>query len=553
MIFSVSSRLTLLAILAILVISAVFVNKGALQDSPWDAPIYLMRGKEVAETHYLRDMALHAEGTAAKLPGYRAGEYTPYWYFMRFGNIMLIGAVVSIMGAGMASIQVAFWLYTLLMAASVVLGTLLCIRIIRTLDQTIPERMIVTGTLISAALYLASDAYRHLSGVLVAEIPALFLITGSALALVMSGFRRSISLAVLSGVLGFALYVVKIEGVWAYISFSMIYGLVFAIHSREKLWWPAILISGFSAFSLYMAYSWWLWPLTDPRLLPVFAKAFQLGSPNPVAPIKVFVATGGLLWLGFLFAFRYRMRSPAFWLAIGWFGLVSLPYLDNLINNRGATVIRNFAIIMPPLLLMSSLGWSALLEATMAKKASRLFLFPLACGIALLLALSHTETYHLLKQVPGGWRLQYIKEYLSPAPYERQSYQVGELAEISRFINSDGRPTILIRGKDVTEEHLTIVSYFGPPAKSSSIEQFDSTQNVDRCGANMSQSVLEPVTYCNTSPTAEALGKLTKAGTRIMVLRQRSGIAGSPHQPMDKFAYMTQNLVLLSDMNLGEK
>ena len=35
--------------------------------------------------------------------------------------------------------------------------------------------------------------------------------------------------------------------------------------------------------------------------------------------------------------------------------------------------------------------------------------------------------YRLLGTLPGGWRLQYVKTFLSPPPYERLDYPVEEL------------------------------------------------------------------------------------------------------------------------------
>lgn len=543
--FSARLKIPLLALLAVLAVSTVFVNKGALQDTPWDAPIYLSRGKEVAQTDYLHSLKLHAKETAAHLPQYKVGEDTSYWPFMRLGNILALGAVISTMGASMASIQTAFWLYSLLLASATVFGVLLSLRIIDTLDPSIAKDVVVKGSIISAALYVASDVYLHLSGDLVAEIPALFLLTGGALALVAAGVTHRISLAILSGFLGFALYVVKIEGVWAYISFSLLYGAVLAIYAREKLWWPAFMIAGISALSLYVVYAWWFWPLPDPRLVPIFAAAFRTGVQNPVAPIKLWIVAGGMLWVGLLLAFRYRVRSPAFWLALGWLALVTLPYLDTIIHHR-LSVVRQFALIMPSLLLASSIGWSALLKRSAAGNSSRRTLPLLLAGIAVLLALSHAETYKLLAQLPGGWRLQYVKAFLSPTPYERQSYPVDDLAAISRFVYARRQPTIVVRGNDVAEEHLTIISYFGPPLSRSSIDQFyASDEHMGMCGAKKIQLALEPVMYCSDPPAAETLAKLAAAGVRILYLQQRSGTAAR-QSPEDKAAFMTKNLVLLT-------
>lgn len=545
--FSARLNIPLFALLAILAISAAFVNKGALQDTPWDAPIYLNRGKEVVQTDYLHGMKLHAAETAAHLPVYKVGEDTAYWPFMRLGNILTLSAVVSAMGTGMASIQAAFWLYSALLAAATVFGVLLSLRVIDTLDPSLAKDVVVKGTLISAALYVASDAYLHLSGDLVAEIPALFLLTGGALALVAAGATRRIALAILSGLFGFALYVVKIEGVWAYISFLLVYGAALFIYAREKAWWPSFMASGVSALASYVVYAWWFWPLPDPRLVPIFAAAFHTGVQNPVAPIKLWIVAGGMLWVGLLLALRYRVRSPALWLAVGWLALVTLPYLDTIIHHR-LSVVRQFALIMPSLLLASSLGWSGLLKNRSAQKAGRLTLPLLLAGIAFLLALSHATTYKPLAHLPGGWRLQYVKAFLSPTPYERQSYPVDELAAISRFVYASSQPTIVVRGDGIAEEHLTIISYFGPAFSRSTIDQFYAKdEHLGMCGAKRIQLASERVMYCSDPPAPETLAKLATVGVRILYVRQRSETAARPQPAEEKPAFATRSLVVLTD------
>ena len=58
------TKVLLLAALAALAISAVFALKGPFQDSHWDAPIYLMRGKHVAQTPLLQSFSTHAKDIA---------------------------------------------------------------------------------------------------------------------------------------------------------------------------------------------------------------------------------------------------------------------------------------------------------------------------------------------------------------------------------------------------------------------------------------------------------------------------------------------------------
>jgi hypothetical protein len=307
-------------------------------------------------------------------------------------------------------------------------------------------------------------------------------------------------------------------------------------------------VSGLTALLLYAVYSWWLWPLTDPRLLPVFTKAFQTNIPNPVAPFKIWIAAGGLLWIGLFLGILYKPRSPVLWMSLAWLGMLSLPYLDNLINNRGTTVLRNFAIIMPPLLLASAVGWSALASKLSEGKISRYTLPVLITLITGLLALSHAESYAYLKQLPGGWRLQQAKELLSPAPYERQDYPIHGLAEIARHVYGDGKPTMVVMGKGVTEEHLTLISFFGPPSTRAPFDEFrELGKPSPACGTGKFNTGSVTVMYCAAPPTPEVMNELIQAGYRLLYLHGRASVSDPAYLPSDQMVLMSHDLVLSTE------
>lgn len=538
----------LLALLVTLLITAVFAGKGPLQDTHWDAAIYLGSGKEMAATDYLRDYSRYAAKIAARLPEFKAGTdaYTPYWGFMRLGHTLLLGAVTAVMGADMAALQTAFWLYSFMLAAALVLAGRLCGRIVRLLVPSLPEPAVTRGAIIAMALYLASDVYRYLSGTFVAEVPAMLLLAVSSYFLVMANERRRASIAFLAGASAFALYVAKMEAIWSFVSFSLLYATVLFFNRKGNLWWPAFWISALCALALFGLYSWWFWPLTDPRLLLVFAEAFRNGANNAVAPGKLWVAAGGLLWLGLWPAFRHGGRSPVLWLALAWLAMVSLPYADAILNDRPAQV-RMFALIMPPLLLAATVGFATLLARQAENQAGRLTL-PLLLGAALaLMALSHAETYPRLRDLPGGWRLQYLKVFLSPPPYERMDYPLKDLVAISRYVHAGESPTLLIRDDKVPEEDSNIISYFGPPPVRSTIEKFAAPAgtSVGLCGSRNIELASGRVMYCNAPPAQDTLAKLVTAGVRIVYLRQRNGTTA--HLPKERPAFATRSLMLLSE------
>ena len=538
-----SLGIPLLTLLAVITITLLFVNKGSLQDAHWDAPIYLLRGKVAAETPLLRNYQTHAKEIADALPQYKPGVVdTPYWGFMRLGNTLLLGTVTAFTGASLASLQIASGLYALLLACSLVCGTLLAMRIIESLGNDIPKRAVLRGAVLSAILYLASDVYRYLSGNLVGEIPAMFLLTASALSLVEAIRSRRIAVAILSGVLGFALYVVKMELVWVYVSFALLYGAMLFRGAPTTMYWPAFVTSGLVALSFYGIYAWWFYPLADPRLFLTFAFADHEQPINPVAPIKLWIVAGGLLWFGFLLGFRYRLRHPVLWLSVAWLVAITLPHYDAILHGRSAQV-RFFALIMPALLLGSTLGWASLFERVAANRTPKWVIPALLAGALVLIGLSQAETYQRLSHLPGGWRLQHVKAYLSPPPYERLSYPVEELAKMSRFLYQDPEPTIVVLEKGIPEEYANIIGYFGP--RLPNVDQFDSaSRSLGECGRKTLYPEVEPIMFCTVPPSTETLHSLS-GKARVLVMQRSGGQdeANSPRQ--DRILFKTAGLMVL--------
>jgi len=68
---------TLIFVAVVLAISALFSMKGPLQDVHWDAPIYVSRAKEFAETPYLRRYMAEAPAIAEVCPDGRSAKTPP--------------------------------------------------------------------------------------------------------------------------------------------------------------------------------------------------------------------------------------------------------------------------------------------------------------------------------------------------------------------------------------------------------------------------------------------------------------------------------------------
>lgn len=532
----------LFALLAAAVITLVFIAKPPLQGAHWDAPIYLQRGKIAADTALLDSYRQHAGKIAAALPLYKPGVVdTPYWGFMRLGHTLLLGLVTTAAGASLTGLQVVTGLYTLMFALAVATAALLSVRLLGLFAPHIPAIAVRRAAGLSAGLYVASDIARYLAGNLVAEIPAMLLLTLAALLLVEATRSHTPALAVLSGVAAFALFATKMELVWGYVVFFLLYAVMFVRHARPRAAWRPFAVAAIVALALYSTYAWWFHPLADPRTFLMYARADQARPPNPVAPIKLWLVAGGMLWVGLLLGLWRGRGQPIWWFTLGWLGLVTVPYYDQLLHG-GPAQARFFASTMVPLMVGSTLGWAGLLQGrtpTHAGKAARLALLVF---IAALIGISHQESYRWLSALPGGWRLQYVKAFLSPPPYERLDYPVDELEATSRFLYGKKSPLVVVLDKDVPEEYSNIIAYFGP--RLAPIDTLaPGGDSWGSCGRKVLLPALETVMFCTVPPTDESLKRLQ--GEAQVLRLQRIG-AGASDVPSERSVavFATKSLVL---------
>lgn len=543
----------LLTISMILAMALLFSAKGPMQDIHWDAPIYLERGKEIAETPALRDYARHAQVIADRLPAYKVetDAYTPYWGFMRLGNALLLAMVHDWSGGGMTGIQTVFWLYTLIWAMGVVMAAVWAWAMARYLAPELAPRFTTWAAVLSVLLYVGSDVCRHMSGNFVAEVPALLWLAGSALALLLAQARRSLLWAGFSGVLGFALYVTKMDAVLAYIALLAAFAMALLLQDRLRPWWPAFLISGASAALLYWVYAWYFWPLPDPRLLLIFAHAHEIaGGMNAVPAFKLYIAAGGLLWLGLLPAIFLNRRNRALWFALGWLALLTLPYLKGLVTGVGQAQVRMYTLMLPALLLAAVTGLAPILELAWRGAAGKVLLsIVLALAIALV-AVSHQETYASLRKLPGGWRLQNLRAFLSPPPYERLHYPLQDLQVIGRALYESGAQYVVVPGEDIPEEYLNILAYLGPSPRRSKIERYAVTPDtapMAYCGVRAVRPEDGPVWFCLEAPDAASLEALTKAGGRVLGLHRTGQDAVNRADSEERLLVRTPRLLLLQE------
>jgi len=536
--------LTFLA--AVFAISAVFSMKGPLQDVHWDAPIYVSRAKEFAETPYLRKYMAEAPAIAEGLSRWKIGEDTAYWGFLRLGNTVLLGLVTSLMGANTASLLAGFLLYTALLAAALISSLVLVLRIAETLGNDPLQRpAMIAGALVSGGLYLASDIYRYLSGNQVSEVPAMLLLSCSALALVQAAKSRSIALAALSGVLGFFLYVVRVEAVWAYLSFLLLFAGALFWRQRERPWLRMALASGLTALLMYLLYAWLFWPIADPRLLLTFTAGVQEAPQNGLPAAKLLVAAGGALWVGLLLAIYLDRSSPVLWFALIWCFLLLLPTMDALLGKR-QTETRMYSVVLAPLLIASSIGWASAFARAADGRIHRAIIPLAATMAALIIAVSQAESYQLLRQLPGGWRLQYVRAWLSPPSYERLSYPVRELQQVSRFAYSRRTLTVLVPEQGRLDEHLRIVRYLAPTdvqRKPEAGQQALEVQVV--CKGELLRPDVSHVMFCSEPPLLRGRGDAA-GDIEVLFLRERSDPAAGIATDDESIVLQTNSLELFA-------
>lgn len=518
-------RSRLLALLGVLLASAIFGAKGPLQDIHWDAPIYLQRARAFAETPYLRDFSNSATKIAEDLRSFRvdAGETTPYWSFIRLGHIVVLGSVITVLGPGERAIHAAFWIYILILVAAVALAAHAAVGLMNLFRVKAARGAVVAGAATSAGLYLASDVCRHLAGNFVAEVPAMFLLA-VGIATLVAGLRSgSVVLGAASGVAAFLMYVCKADAIWVYLSFLIVVGIALFAGTGDRSRLKAIAAGAVTAAVAYLAYAFVFWPLPDPRLILVFERAHDEIARNSISPMKLWVVAGGLLWFGVAIAALLAPRERLTQVGFAWLLAVLLPYLPSALEARPMQV-RMFALLMPAFLLLSSVGWASLLQAVLERRIGSAPRWILGAGLLLAVVLSHQETYAFMRQFPGGWRLQFVRAWLSPPNYERLSYPLADLKALTEYLYADSAPKVLILDKPKNAELFSFVEFLRPP-ETQGLRTGEAVANAKLCGAAHDFSRRQ-VTSCLGRPSPEEVANL--AGDVGLLYLQRTDEPDSP-------------------------
>ncbi len=470
--------------------------KAPLNGVHWDAPIYLYRAKLIAETGLLQSYAKHSQEIANQVKNRNWADDEsfpePYWHFSRLGNSLILGIVFYFIPNGLQAVTAANWLYQVLLAACVLLAVLLVQSLSSLFKSPFPRGQFIVAIIISAFLYGLSDIYAYLSGNLVSEVPALFFLIAATLSLVRACEKASYRWAVVSGVLAFFLYVVRMESLWVYASAVITLVLFLRIHTPESFQWPIVVVAVTILISLFCLYSWQFYPLADPRLFHSFG-AIQEKVHNGVPPIKLMIASGGLLWVGITLCAHRLWAFTLGQFAVAWIMVQSIPYLYAIAYGMPAQT-RMYTLGMPALMVASSQSWALLLAHSNTSLGKRAIII----GICVfLVAVSHSTVYPVIRSVPGMWRLDGLRSVLAPPHYEKIIYPLPVLWEISQRLYGLKEPIILLRGANIPQEYTNLIRYFGPKiASETDLVLTPDPTNPGECAKKLLKRETDQIVFC---------------------------------------------------------
>jgi hypothetical protein len=500
-------------------------SKEPLDGVHWDSPIHLYQGKRFAETHFLDHYALHAREVALQVEGNWPKDESfseAYWRFARLGHIALLGSLVGISGTNVGSIHLVTWVYRILQALGLTFAVILVISLEKLISNTTPKAVIIGSAAFAGFLYLCSDIWRYLYGNLISEIPAMVLWTGAALALTKALQLRSRLLALGSGVLAFLLYAVRMESIVPWGAFVVFLALAMKVSSPRPAWWRELLCSLGTSLILYLGYAWWFYPLADPALFYHYMRnlgGMQEGEPT----YKLLVVVGGIPWVGVIVALASLRRSRLVVLPLAWLLLTMLPMMPSILWGLSCQS-RMMFLVVPPLLMVSAMGWAVLFDQQAKQRKLQGALLGGLCAVALALAVSWPGTYGLAKDFPGKGFLDGVRSFLVVPSYEKLHYPVLELAQLSQAIYGEGARTVLLWSPEIPQEYLNITRYLGPgyPPDADVVMRGDPT-NKAPCDQKEHALVGEPVTYCNQL-SEEGLLEYRRSNLRVLLLRPNAEV-----------------------------
>lgn len=506
-----AARFTILILLAALAF-LIAAQKEPLKGMHWDVPNYLYQAKRFTETHYLVNYAQHAADVVAQVHGHLPIDESfseAYWRFVRLGHIAILGGVVGFLGSTFVAVVFATWLYILFLVG----GVAFCFSSVLILGLSMERKSPwFAGAAISTLLFLLSDIYGYLAGNLVSEVLSIFLLGAAVLAILHSIKTGRLSFAILSGLLAFISYTARVESVWTWMTFLLAYIVTQCGGANQTVPWKPLMTTGFTAFAMYVAYALTFYPLADPRHYLEFVLNLTTKSNDGVPGYKLLFVAGGLLWVGTLVCLRWLRQSRLARLGWLWLVLSALPWLPQIILG-GPCQTRMMALIIPPLFILSSAGWSLLLEHGKWQSIK------IAIAGSLCLALiSQPAVYAWLHGIPGLWRVQLVHPFLFAPKYERIDYPPTEMAALSHAIYSTNEPTVLMSNWELSQEYLNMIRFFGSSySKNADLVLVGDPTNKKLCD-NKFPTLGESVLFCQGYSDPAAMS-VHLARYRVLFLR----------------------------------
>jgi len=456
-----------------------------LEETHWDEPIYVGLSKWAAETDMLSSFHEHAHEI-------KLGPIGEHWNFTRIGHILLLGVITKLAGSTEAALGIMQWLYRVFMAVGVTLCVVAGSQLAALFRATKPDTIWWAGYLMAALTFVASDSYRGLQGHMLSEPPAFLVLTAFVVILLKAVELRSLAISVLSGILLFLVFFIRIDTILpAAVFMALLLAALVMLKKFDTI--PYIIIAGFVSLVFYVLYAWWFSPLVSPRTLANFSSAVKEIFPGvPLRSLFAIVVAGGLLWVGACAA-ALKWREPHIQFAFIWLGVALLSMVIDSLNGRAVEVRMAFFIVLP-LMILSGEGWGWILFNFKKQRKA----IPLAVAIGLITILMSVPYWPIRKEIRDLTLNLFSHEthkYLfisaarlgsvsSPLQDDEQDPKIGLLvrprnerltmeyskaSEIGDFLYSPKRPAyLLMSGSDIAsgkahsnERFLNLLRYFG--------------------------------------------------------------------------------------------
>ena len=458
------------------------IDLAPLEETHWDAPIYVQLSKRAAETQMLGGYRQHAHEIELRPSG-------AHWYFTRIGHILILGEVTKLFGSSEAALVAMQWLYRFFMALSVTLCIAVGLRLVALFRPNTPDSTWLAGYAFAAATYVASDSFRGLHGHILSEPPAFATSALFALVLLRAIERRSLVTAALAGGLLFLLFFIRADAVLTGLTFIVVLAATLLI-SRKDFPWACLTVTSLVGFAAYAVYAYWFSPLVNPITLVNFSDSAKLmySALPPIRNLIQIVVAGGLLWVGAI-ASLARRDDPVVRFAAAWLALALMPMVVGSLTG-GAIQVRMAYILILPLFILAGEGWSWILRHFVHHGRLRP-LVVCTCILALMSFTPYAMVLNTLREIAMNQlspenqqyvfseasRKRGVRRMLSQPDSrlglllrpigERLTFQYQQAHEISDIIYGSSRPSYLVwpeldfSKENSLQEFVGLIRYFG--------------------------------------------------------------------------------------------